>query len=261
MPSVPQPDGGRGAVAWPVRLTWMVVGAAFALAGVAAIKVYRNAATAKTGIVAAEMTVALPVPVGESFDGYVLPDGDDRVARNPTDLTLRRICAWGVPGRSPYQGTVTQALAAAGLPEEVVGKIDAMVEHHIVSDRVEIRKDSIQTASGKRRFGTTLVAMGFGTTLCFGTRVNFQPGHVEMANLYDATDAKGTNFAVMVPHVCGNVSVLAERGERTDGGGGNGGSTVPEPGTLVLLVVGLIVMAVRARGVRRRRHNDGSAAR
>lgn len=260
MPGAPQPDGGRGAIAWPVRLIWMAVGAVFALAGVAGIKVYRNAGAAKTGIVAAEMKAVPPVPVGESFDGHVLPDGDDRLARNPTDLSMRRNCAWGVPGRSPYKGTVTQALAAAGLPEEVIGKIDAMVEHRIVSDRVEIRKDSITTASGKRHFGTTLVAMGFGTTLCFGTRVNFQPGHVEMANLYDATDAKGTNFAVMVPHVCGNVSVLAERGERQDGGGGNGGGTVPEPGTLALLVAGLIAMAVGARGVRRRGDNDGSAA-
>jgi hypothetical protein len=111
---------------------------------------------------------------------------------------------------------VTQALQAARLPEEVVRKVDVMVSLGIVSDQVVITSDSIRAVRQPRSFDSKIVAMGFANTLCFGTRVNFEPGHVEFADLYDATDAKGNNFAVMVPYVCGNVAVLAERAERDE---------------------------------------------
>jgi hypothetical protein len=109
-----------------------------------------------------------------------------------------------------------QALQAARLPEEVVRKVDVMVSLGIVSDQVVITSDSIRAVRQPRSFDSKIVAMGFANTLCFGTRVNFEPGHVEFADLYDATDAKGNNFAVMVPYVCGNVAVLAERAERDE---------------------------------------------
>ncbi len=250
--SVPTCAAAAASVNWTARLTWMAIGVAVALAGVGSVKLYRNAGAAKTPIPSVEVAVAPSVPVGESFDGQELPDGDARMAENRSDLSLRRGCAWGVPGRSPYKGTVTQALDGAKLPEEVVRKVEMMVDRGVVSDRVEITRDSIRTVSGKRRFDTTLVAMGFGKNLCFGTRVNFQPGHVERADLYDATDAKGTNFAVMIPYVCGNVSVLAERAERPDGGGGGNGRTVPEPGTLASLAAALAAMGVALRFARRR---------
>jgi hypothetical protein len=126
---------------------------------------------------------------------------------------------------------VKAALVAARLPDEVVSKIDSMVAHGDVSDRVEIRRDSIRTVNGKRHFDTKIVAMGFGQTLCFATQVNFRPGHVEIADLYDAQDATGTNYAVMIPYVCGNVSVLAERAERPEAEvAGAGGSSTPEAG-------------------------------
>jgi hypothetical protein len=67
-----------------------------------------------------------------------------------------------------------------------------------------------------REFDPKRVAMTFGRTLCVNTRVNFQPGHVERADLFEATDSLGNNYSVMVPYVCGNVSVLGERAERDD---------------------------------------------
>jgi predicted RNA-binding Zn-ribbon protein involved in translation (DUF1610 family) len=156
------------------------------------------------------------VPAGESYDGFDLPL-DSPVAPSPAaGLTLRSGCAWGVPGRSPYRGSVREALAAARLPEDVVHKIDAMVARRAVSGRVEISRDHIRTVDGRRNFDSKIVAMGFGRTMCFATRVNFTPGHLEYADLYDATDATGRNYAVMVPYVCGNVSVLAERAERPE---------------------------------------------
>ena len=50
--------------------------------------------------------------------------------------------------------------------------------------------------------------MSFGTTLCLNARVNFAPGHVEAADLFEARDDQGRLHAVMVPDVCGNVTVL-----------------------------------------------------
>jgi hypothetical protein len=244
----PQPVAASGTLTWAARFTWMTVGALCAVTVMGSFELYRRfeAPVAKSPPFAADVTALPPVAQGESFDGAALAEGDPRVAGNPSDLVLRRGCAWGVPGRSPYQGTIAQALAGARLPDEIVQKVGSMVERGVVSDRVEIRRESIRTVSGKRRFDPTIVAMGFGRTLCFGTRVNFRPGHVEQADLYDAVDAAGTRFAVMVPYVCGNVSVLAERAERPDEGGGNARS-VPEPGTLAILVAGLAAIAfVRA---------------
>lgn len=271
-------------VTWTVRLAWMAIGVAIALAGLGGVKLYQNT----TGVVApvvAQFEAPKPLPgaaqdgvdeadgrqdevaatadyadvpqvlAGESFDGVVLPDDDARLTENPTDLSIRRGCVWGAPGRTPYKGTVRQALVAARLPEEVVHKIDLMVERRTITDRVMITKGSIQTTNGKRRFEPNIVAMGFGRTLCYGTRVNFQPGHVELADLYEASDAAGTKFSVMVPYVCRNVSVLAARAERGNGGT-NGFRSVPEPGTLASLISALAAMAVSARIVRRR-NRDG----
>jgi hypothetical protein len=173
------------------------------------------------------------VPAGESYDGVELPPDELRRAEVPTGLSMRAGCAWGLPGRNPYKGSVKEALVAANLPDEVVRKIEGMVERSEVSDRVEISRAAIRTTSGKRHFDTKIVAMGFGKTLCFGTHVNFQPGHLEFADLYDAKDATGTSYAVMIPYVCGNVSVLAERAERPDAvAAGRGGSSSPEGGSL-----------------------------
>lgn len=239
--------------AWVVRILWMLLGIAIALAGVGGLRWMRAPPAPKPVPVAAAApaSVALPVPVemGESFDGIELPEGDLRTPPAPVDLTLRRACAWGVPGRNPYKGTVTDALAGAGLPDDVVRKIDAMVERKFVSDRVEIRRGAIQTTSGRRQFEPNITAMGFGKTLCFGTKVNFRPGHVEYADLYEATDTHGTRFSVMVPYVCGNVAVLAERAERTP----DNGRGIPEPGTLACVAAaGLAWLASRRRPARAR---------
>ncbi len=192
------------------------------------------------------------VSPGESFDGFTLPPDDERLTRNATELSMRRGCAWGAPGRTPYKGTVRQALAGAGLPQEVVNKIDLMVERKMVSDRVTITRDAIQAVNSKRRFEPTISAMGFGKTLCFGTRVNFPAGHVEVADLYEATDGEGAKFSVMVPYVCGNVSVLAARAERAATPPGGSIRSIPEPGTLASLAAALAAMAGGA-GLSRRR--------
>ncbi len=196
---------------------------------------------------AGEEARARAAPAGEDHAGAELPAQDARVVANRTPLVLRHSCAWGVPGGNPYRGTVAQALTAAGLPPEVVRTISDMAERGWVTDQVEIANSGIRTVDGRRELGGTIRAMGFGNTLCFNTRVNFQPGHVEYAALYEATDNRQRTYRVMVPYVCQNVSVLGQRGEVEDT------PKLPEPPgwALVGLALGLAHL-VRRRALRRR---------
>ena len=217
---------------------------------------------------AADVGLALPAPVMAAAPSAAAP----AVPIDP--LEMRRGCAWGKPGRNPYKGTVEQALLHARLPPEVVAEVSRKVRAKEVSDRLEIRTGSIRGVKHGRDFDPQRVAMSFGRTLCLNSRVNFAPGHVERADLYEVKDARGRQHAVMVPDVCGNVSVLGERGERrralVAAGGGvdeewwalatlaamSDGGTIPEPGTLAAALVALAALA----GVHRSRARRLAAA-
>lgn len=182
---------------------------------------------------------AVAAPAGVSHDGLPLPPtaasaaapGAPLEAANPgpaalasgsgagnaTDgpgLHLRQGCAWGQPGRNPYRGSTEQALRAAGLPPEVVREVAALRQAGQRSGRLEIRSDAIRVQGEARQFDARGLALSFGHTMCLNSRVNFAPGHAELADLYEVQDARGRRHAVMVPDVCGNVSVLGQRGER-----------------------------------------------
>jgi len=245
---------------WGARALWFFVGAAVTLASVQGVRMYRAEQAAReardAGARAAAKQVAiapLTVEIGESFDGEPLAPDDLRKVDNPSPLTLRRGCAWGIPGRNPYKGTVGQALAAARLPDSAVRKFEALIEKKMVSDRVEITREGIATVSGRRKFDALSFDMAYGNIMCFNTRVNFRQGHVEHADLYEATDAEGKRYAVMVPYVCGNVAVLGDREERN--GDYRNGST-PEPESLALFATGSVLLAWFLR--RRRREREAS---
>lgn len=164
------------------------------------------------------------VALGESDDGQPLPAAHPLAAAPPATpglpgaeappLTLREGCAWGKPGRSPYTGTVEQALHAARLPPQVVAQMAAQVKAGQAVDRVVIGNEGIRAVRLDREFDARSFAMTYGRTLCVTTRVNFEPGHVEHGSLYEVDDASGRRYSVMVPDVCGNVSVLGQRAER-----------------------------------------------
>jgi len=180
------------------------------------------------------------------MDGLLLATQEAPVPGGLKPLERRAGCLWGVPGRNPYKGTVRQVLSGAKVPQEVVSKIDSMVASGRKTGRVEITNRGIWTEDGRRHFDSNVVAMGFGNTLCFNTKVNFQPAHVEVADLYETTDAMGAKYSVMVPYVCGNVAVLAERAERVEAA-----QSVPEPGTWASVLAGLAAMAWVVRRHRR----------
>jgi hypothetical protein len=123
-------------------------------------------------------------------------------------LSLREDCAWGEPGRAPYKGTVRQALKAARLPKHVVALLERKIWDRDASDRLEIRNSKIRGLYSDVAFEPWAIKMTFARTLCLNSRVNFKPGHVEGADLYQVTDAHGTIYSVMIPDVCGNVSLL-----------------------------------------------------
>ena len=252
------------------------------------------------------------VAVGESDDGEALPAAEaahpaqlTQLARlaelaelaelahpagagashavHPTPLALRQGCAWGKPGRNPYQGTVEQALIAARLPAGLVGPLADKIRRRDSTDRVLISSTAMRTVRSQREFSPKGFAMAFGRTMCRQSRVNFAPGHVEQADFYEVADAAGHKVAVLVPDVCGNVSVLsagAERGpvrrllarpvallQSVFGGGdaahspalafavGGAGlaNTVPEPGTLGCVIAALAAWLAAKRLRRRRR--------
>jgi len=126
-------------------------------------------------------------------------------------LHARRHCAWGLPGRNPYRGSAVQALQTAQLSPTVVKAIAADIQAGRKVDRVTVRNDGIVAEKSGRVFDARRVAMTYGMTMCVDTRVNFKPGHTEGADLYEAMDDDGRIYAVMVPDVCGNVSVLGQR--------------------------------------------------
>jgi hypothetical protein len=238
-------------------------------------------------------------PAGESYDGdplparlqpaaSAMPAAFSAEAPNASPaLRLRQGCAWGKPGRNPYQGTVTQALQAAHLPAELVAPLAARIQARQADDRVEISTAAIRAVNSRREYNPRGFAMSFGHTMCLNSRVNFAPGHTEAADLYEVADATGRTLAVMVPDVCGNVSVLGARGQRGplqrllarpmallsesfagadladgDGGyfdyavaGGEASHAVPEPGGLASVVTALLAAWA---ALRRRRRSAGA---
>jgi len=206
-------------------------------------------------------------------------DPGARAVEAPPGLAVRRFCAWGRPGRMPYRGSLDDALRAAQVPQVVREQIGAAVAAGRPHDRLVIANDAIRTVSGGISFDASGFAMTYGRTLCLGTRVNFKPGHVEPASLYEAFDDQGQRYSVMVPDVCGNVSVLRPRGEpgaRTAGVAGKPRTRldpldpgealpvadkpheVPEPGTLALALAAMAGLFVaRGRSRRETRRTEG----
>ncbi len=235
------------AVTWRGRLSWMLGGVALGVAAMVPVLLVTRPKPAVRPVamaappVAAQDATAEPLPrwPGLQSDGIDLPHADPRVRKNVTPLALRRNCVWGVPGRTPYRGTVEQALTATQLlPPEVVRRISEMADNGFTNDRVEISRTAIRSIDGRHLFRPEIPAMGFGDSMCFDTRVNFPPGHVEYAALYEAQDQAGKTYSVMVPFVCNNVSVLGVRAEREAPPGGQ----VPEPSSLLIVGTALGVL-------------------
>ncbi len=241
LPSSHPPPGKGGSGLRRAPVIWFVLGSAAALALVAGVQWASRTPQARHPTQLATGGAELQsqaTPPGQDFNGEALPTHDERRVGNRTPLTLLNSCAWGVPGGNKYRGTVEQALWAAMLPPEVVRQITEKAEHGWTQEQVEISRDGIRSLDRRHAYGNRMLAMAFGNALCFNTRVNFVPGHVEYASLYRASDSRGRNYTVIVPYVCQNVAVLDERVEE-----GGAPAAVPAPGTLAMTALGLALLA------------------
>lgn len=208
------------------------------------------------------------LPAGEYHDGDPLPADHPlaqpaAVAAAPLDL--RGACIWGRPGRNPYRGSAAEALRSAQLPDAVQVQLVAKIEAGQHDGRLVIGNDGMRDESGALRFAASGFAMTYGRSLCLETRVNFPAGHSEPADLYQVQDEHGRRYAVMVPEVCGNVSVIqeaalnaeevSERGfvgalppqlklsTRVRGGDDDPGRPLPLPSTLACVLAALLAWA------------------
>jgi len=151
---------------------------------------------------------ALDTPAGEADSGEAALDQPGDPAPIRAGLALRRFCVWGDPERNPYQGTVAQALRAAGLPEEVVEDIADHARTDRPQGRVSIRRDQIRAEGAGLVFNPRRMALASGLTLCLDTAVNFGAGREASADLFVATDDLENRHYVMIPEESGNVAVL-----------------------------------------------------
>ncbi len=216
--AAPAPDLASATAAAPAAAThrWRWWG----LAPVLAAGLFSGALAAMLVRGLAGSAGAVDLPPGMHHEGVAIsathpllqapPSAGPEVQR----LTLRQGCAWAQPGRSPYRGDVEQALVTARLPTEVVQRIALKVRAGQPDDRLQISNAAIRAQRDAREFDPRNLAMTYARTLCVNTRVNFKPGHTEAASLYEAADQQGRLHSVMVPDVCGNVSVLGVRMER-----------------------------------------------
>lgn len=265
--------GRRVLRAWPLLLAGIAT---------AAVVTYRLPSSNASGV--RDVRNTLPLKLGEHHDGVDITPNHPLLAaaQDPVSsagvqrLSLKQGCAWGMPGRNPYRGSVEQALVTAKLPAEVIQRISMKVAAGQLDDRLEITNAGIRSERDEQReFESRNVAMTYGNTLCVNTRVNFKRGHVERASLFEAADKQGNLYSVMVPDVCGNVSVLGARMERkrkriplavlaetlhgapalmrlVSGAEDEEVRTVPEPGSLALALGALAAMAGFSR-LRKRR--------
>jgi hypothetical protein len=190
---------------------WLVGAAGLALLGVVAGVGATVGAALERAAVPSPTVQRQALPPGEYHDGDPLPPGHVlRDAAQPAPLDLRASCVWGRPGRQPYQGTAAEVLRSARLPAEVQAALLAQLAAGRPSAQVVIGNDGIHDPANGRRFDARGFAMSYGRTLCLETRVNFPQGHTEPADLYEAQDRSGQRYWMMIPKVCGNVSLIGE---------------------------------------------------
>lgn len=151
-------------------------------------------------------------------------------------------CSWDNPGADPYIGPVPAAIQKyKDIPKDVRDRLQSRMDSHQYDDIALITRDRIQ---GQNEY-TNLRMMHFGNgNLCRSvSRFRWKDDHQERGLVYCED-----KHCIIVPTVCRNVSQISPI-SKTDSPNKNfippdpphqEVQSVPEPGTLFLVVLGLI---------------------
>jgi hypothetical protein len=96
----------------------------------------------------------------------------------------------------------------------IAGKLVAMHDRHLVSDRLEITSDGVRNADRQRRFSDVATVMAMEARICWRTRIRVPRGVFVEADLYELFDGGSTRYAMMVSPAGGNVALLEEQTAR-----------------------------------------------
>ena len=158
-------------------------------------------------------------------------------------------CDWSRPGAAPFRaaGDVTAAQAVdsyTDMPAAVREDLKTRIRGQREDAHLLITRDQLHSPQG---VATALRDMHWRDGLCLGavSRAGWAPGHVEAALVY----CSGPH-CVAVPAVCGNVARVSfephprRQAQLQHWGVAPGApNRVPEPGTLLLVLLGLLCAA------------------
>lgn len=118
-------------------------------------------------------------------------------------------CSWAHPGANPYRGDPVAALADFDVPEATRARLRELMRAHRTTDVATITRDDIVGSAGGY---TDLREMHSGHgQVCHGNvdRSAWSAKRRERALVYCAGDA-----CVIVPTICGNVSLVSRKPDR-----------------------------------------------
>jgi len=216
---------------------------------------------------------APPAPVTENYLGTPLHPQDLRYLPVP-GLQQRRVCTWSIPGGNRYRGSIDQALNSMGFRSAYYDELRTKMMLGFPDDKAVISRYGVFIRGTGVTHPPILRSMSFDTTTCFGTFVNFGEHVFEEASVYYVRRITSETTTLVVPHVCDNIGELMPPVAMPDQpkmwrdnkqimawirrygvvpnnpGGGRPEdkkptNTVPEPGTLALLVPGLLFLLRR----------------
>lgn len=118
-------------------------------------------------------------------------------------------CEWSNPGADRFFGDQIEAVQRYELPAPVKAELVAKINRRNYDDLVTIQKYSILGVTG-RLYDSGIQNMYFGSNKVCGTitRESWKFSHQEFAMVYCSNNG---DTCVMIPAVCGNVSLIQRK--------------------------------------------------